>query len=441
MRSTRLLSALAAATALTVSTAPARADIVDFVAGAIASQAYNHFVRNRAANQAPAASTESSKSPGVSRARQSNPSSDRAMIPATEEGRAVQEALNFFGFDAGTVDGRIGPQSREAISAYQDFMGYPSDGELDATERGHLVEAFERAQAGDLSAGQAASDDMEARVMLKEPGASQGTRMAAGDHPAGLQQASLRQSPSANEIVSLARPPAAGTTLVNLFAPPPAVGASLASHCADTSLLTATNGFSSGAASNGAAALSEQFCLARAYAIRDGADLAAGIGVPADRIAASCAAYGEEMRPHVAALTREGRDEVLEGVGDLVRGTGIAAPDLAATATVCLSEGYRTDDMGVALGSALILASLDQDAYGELMGHHLALGFGVPAAPERATEWYEAGLSAAEDGRAVFAPGQPERTGLIRKAVASLPTGREPAQSGSVLLPVLLPLQ
>ncbi len=90
---------------------------------------------------------------------------------------------------------------------------------------------------------------------------------------------------------------------------------------------------------------------------------------------------------------------------------------LSGTARICLSVGYRTDDMDVALGSALLLAALGERAYGELMGHHLAQGIGTAKRPDLALAWYQMGLDAVEEGgRPVFAPGQPERQALIRKA-------------------------
>ncbi len=49
-------------------------------------------------------------------------------IPATEMGSNTQTALNYFGFDAGVVDGQIGQGTRGAIEHYQATMGYPVNG-------------------------------------------------------------------------------------------------------------------------------------------------------------------------------------------------------------------------------------------------------------------------------------------------------------------------
>ncbi|WP_071672702.1 peptidoglycan-binding domain-containing protein [Nioella nitratireducens] len=49
-------------------------------------------------------------------------------IPATQMGRDTQTALNYFGFNAGSVDGQIGTGTRTAIERYQGTMGYPVNG-------------------------------------------------------------------------------------------------------------------------------------------------------------------------------------------------------------------------------------------------------------------------------------------------------------------------
>ena len=52
------------------------------------------------------------------------------MLPETEEAyvRSIQKELRAHGYDAGPVDGRIGPQTRAAIHRYQRDAGLPVDG-------------------------------------------------------------------------------------------------------------------------------------------------------------------------------------------------------------------------------------------------------------------------------------------------------------------------
>ena len=116
------------------------------------------------------------------------------------------------------------------------------------------------------------------------------------------------------------------------------------------------------------------------------------------------------------------------------RATGIAAPAVAAstgyagltpdqlldTATICLGSGYRTDDLDVAMGSALLLVALGSDPHAELLGHHLNQGFGGSPDTTRASAWYGRAIEALNGGAApVFAGDQPGRTELLVWAAGS----------------------
>ena len=125
-------------------------------------------------------------------------------------------------------------------------------------------------------------------------------------------------------------------------------------------------------------------------------------------------------------------------VSSFVLTTGMSPAQLAGTARICLGVGYRTDNMDVALGSALLLFALGEGVYGELMGHHLSQGFGPAKRVDMAQAWYQAALAAADSGAvSVFVPGQPERIELIRQASmrmaggsASLPQVQPAASTG-----------
>ena len=203
-------------------------------------------------------------------------------------------------------------------------------------------------------------------------------------------------------------------------APEATDGVSLASHCNTVSLVTNTNGgFTTLAAMDDTGTvLSEQFCLARTYAIAEGEKKASSIqGVTQSQITAQCEAFGPVLEEHISALRTRPMAEVLPGVSSFAASTGMSAGQLAATSKICLSVGYRTDNMDVAIGSALVLTALGEQPYAELLGHHLGQGFGVAARQDLATGWYELGVAAIEGGQPpVFAPGQPERTALIRAA-------------------------
>jgi peptidoglycan hydrolase-like protein with peptidoglycan-binding domain len=323
----------------------------------------------------------------------------RAPSVSSQQTREEQTALNYFGFPAGPVDGVRGRNTRNAISQFQAHMGYPVTGTLQDYERQFLISSYYRAQSGGAATAQ----------LVAQGG--QGTRgLLHGyrDEARGLQQQGQAQTGGG------------GAALPNLMAAG-GDGRSLASHCNQVSLVTSSNGGFVTAASMQDArfALNEQFCLARTYAIAEGESMAASLqGITPETVESECRAFGPAMRDHVAALSLDGRATVLEGVRGFVRETGQSPAQLGGTARICLSVGYRIDNMDVALGSGLLLAALGEDAYSELMGHHLNEGFGTARRPELAREWFAAAVEAVEGGaEPVFAPGDSDRNALLRKAV------------------------
>jgi hypothetical protein len=212
--------------------------------------------------------------------------------------------------------------------------------------------------------------------------------------------------------------------------------ASLASHCNRVSLVTNSNGgFTTLAAmSDPEFVLEEQFCLARTYAIADGEEMAARVpGATPAQIAQQCAGLGAAMRPQLTGLAGAAPADVLREVSGFAASSGMAPVQLAATGRICLSSGYRTDDMEVALGAALLLVAVGERAYAELIGHHLGQGFGTSRRPDLARAWYEMGLAAVAAGApAPFLPGQPERAELIRAAAIG---GGVPAPAPAAAVP------
>ena len=181
-------------------------------------------------------------------------------------------------------------------------------------------------------------------------------------------------------------------------------------------------------------ALNEQFCLARTYAIAQGEQLVAGVqGFSPQQIQAQCEGFGPAMKEHVAALSLKPVPAVMQDVSNFVLSSGLSPTQLTGTAKICLSVGYRIDNMDVAIGSGLLLAVLGEPVYGELMGHHLTQGFGTTRRTDLALAWYELGLGALDGGAiAVFAPGQPERNTLIRKAAYMVGDNRQGAANATV---------
>jgi peptidoglycan hydrolase-like protein with peptidoglycan-binding domain len=417
----------------------AEADAGDFIAGAIIGGVVGHSIKKQRRT------TRSTTRRTTTRRKKSA----RSSIPSTQEGRNIQASLNYFGFNAGTVDGQLGRKTRDAVSQYQAYLGYPVTGQMSAFEQNLLISSYNRAQAGGYAVQQ---------QVAATPDGTRGLLKTYRSEMAGLAPAA--PAPSTTIVVAPQAVPQALTPTFAATAPAdaplaglaglasavaPAAGlpnfmgagtqASLASHCNTVSLITNTNGgFTTLASmSDPNIALNEQFCLARTYAIARSEELVSKIqGFTPDQIAQQCEGFGPAMKDKVAALSLKPRDEVVADVSSFVLTSGMSPAQLQGTAKICLGVGYRTDNMDVAVGSALLLYALGEGVYGELMGHHLSQGFGPAKRVDMATSWYEAGLAAADSGAAaVFVPGQPERTELIRQA--SMRSSGVPA---AVTLPV-----
>lgn len=415
------VSAALAAGMMLGTTTRVQADGGDFLAGAVIGGLLG------AASQQPKKKTTSTRT------------YSRPRLPSTQEGKEIQASLNYFGFNAGTVDGQLGKKTRDAVSAYQVYLGYPITGQLSPFEQELLISSYNRAQAGGYQTTQLVASNPEGtRGLLK----MYRTEMASG----GAGGATMATMPGTTVVVNpvmpapqtpatMAAAPAPAAATMPSFAaatPEPSMpsflGAgtqvSLASHCNKVSLLTNSNGGFVTEASmvDANQALNEQFCLARTYAISQGEDMISKVqGFTPDQIAAQCEGLAPPMAAQVAALSIKPRDAVLAETSNFVLNSGMSPAQLAGTAKICLSVGYRTDNMDVALASSLMLVAVGERAYGELLGHHLSQGVGVTQRPDLAQAWYDDTLTALATGvPAVFAPGQAERAGLLRKASMSL---------------------
>jgi peptidoglycan hydrolase-like protein with peptidoglycan-binding domain len=348
-----------------------------------------------------------------------------------EANREVQVALNYFGFPVGTPDGALGPKSRGAISQYQAFMGFGPNGTLNSWERDLLVQSYYRAQSGGSATFQQIAND---------PRGTKALLVIYRDEQLGVRTAPTGQmaaAPVAPPEAPAAPAPgfvAAGTAAVAAAVPqfgapatalPSFLGqgaaqVSLASHCNKISLLTNTNGgfVTPATLTDPAFALSEQFCLARTYAIAQGEELTSKItGFTPQQITQQCEGFGPAMHDYVAGLSLKSREAVMQDVSGFVLGSGMAPAQLAGTAKICLGVGYVTDNMDVAIGSALILTTVGESAYAELVGHHLAAGIGAAQRMDLALPWFDQSFAAGSDGTVqVFAPGMTDRATLIRQA-------------------------
>ncbi|WP_299690893.1 peptidoglycan-binding domain-containing protein [uncultured Tateyamaria sp.] len=154
MLSKTLISVALATSLVLVPTTRATADSKDFIAGAVlggvAGAIINKEVRKnkerQAARQRAVTPRTYAAQPRTYRAPAKK--TYRPSIPATPEGREIQSSLNYFGFDAGPVDGQVGRKTRGAIADYQRYMGYDGTGTLTTFQQHLLTTSYLRAEAG-----------------------------------------------------------------------------------------------------------------------------------------------------------------------------------------------------------------------------------------------------------------------------------------------------
>lgn len=342
----------------------------------------------------------------------------RSGIPSTTQGAQTQTALNYFGYNAGRVDGQVGRGTRSAIERYQASMGYPVNGyDFQPYQYDFLMQAYYWATSGGQATTQLAGQPL---LMAYRRQVQTGSALATAP------QAPAQAAPAQPVAVATPQEPEPETTettsasLPSLFSGGTG-GPSLANRCSGVMLQTSTNGGYTTLSnmSDPDFALSEQFCLARSYAMARGEDLIQDIqGLTPEQVSAQCDSYGEMVAPQVDALSINSKTEAETQMRKLALDSGLSPQDLAATSKVCLAIGYRQDNMDAALGSALMLVAMGEPAYGELIGHHLREGFGVQKRRDLAMQWYDASLSALDAGsQAVFLPSQTDRPQLLRAAM------------------------
>ncbi|WP_171133695.1 MULTISPECIES: peptidoglycan-binding domain-containing protein [unclassified Ruegeria] len=406
----RLITTLGVALSLAV-TAPqiARADAGEILGGAVVGGVIGYAIGKDQQRKKQAQTTRTY----------------RSGIPSTTQGAQTQTALNYFGYNAGRVDGQIGRGTRAAIERYQASMGYPINGyDFPPYQYDLLQQAYYWATSG----GQAATQLTGQPLLLEYRRQVQAATALAAAPVAPAPVAPAPVTP----VVTTPQPEAApatestetaSSTLPSLFSGGTA-RPSLANSCSAVMLQTSSNGGYTTLAnmSDPDFALSEQFCLARSYAMAGGEDLIQDIqGLTPDQISAQCAAFGESLAPQVAALSLSSKADAEAQMRQFALDSGLSPDNLAATSKVCLAMGYRQDNMDAAVGSALMLAAIGEPAYGELVGHHLREGFGVQERRDLAVQWYDASLAALDTGsQAVFLPSQSDRPQLLRAAVTQI---------------------
>jgi peptidoglycan hydrolase-like protein with peptidoglycan-binding domain len=359
-----------------------------------------------------------------------------------EENRTVQTALNYFGFPSGTPDGVMGPNSRAAAGQYQAYMGYPATGYLTDYERTFLTSSYNRAVIGGPQIGQmVAAQGQGTRGLLQAFRQEQmGVPVATAPMPVAPQPVAVPQvvAPTVEAAAPAPAPaPEAAPAAVAAAAPamglpsfmPDSASVSMNSFCNRVNLSTsASGGFVTLASMDDPyQALGEQFCLARTHAIEQGDSLAGTVqGFSMAEIQAQCEAFAPSMWEYQARLATQSSDEVAGALQDFVVAIGAPPVQLSGNARICLGVGYRTDNAELALAAAQMLVGLGEEAYGELLGHHLLNGFAAPKREDRGLEWLTVATGALDAGAAPLVPvGSDARAGLLQQAIATI-NGTEP---------------
>lgn len=335
------------------------------------------------------------------------------------ENRAVQAALNFFNFPAGTPDGVFGRRTRTAVSTYQSFMDFPVTGELSNFQKDFLLNSHQRAELGGAETS---------RVILTDPNGARGLLISfmqqqqGGNTGLGMGNNTVQASNPSNDFNGGGSSPQTSSTGLPVFV---------------TSQESSMNELCiSGIQPNSVEA---QFCNLRAYAIDEGDQLASSVqGTTRADIQAQCVAFAPTLEPYVSTVSLANAGAAKSELQSWVSTSGASAASLEGIAKVCLGVGYSTDDSDVALASIMTLVGLGQSGYEELLAYHLALGFGFDgkASTDRGAQWLD-------NASLAYASGQESLTGesgALRATVAvslansmrGLPTTAAPATNGVV---------
>ncbi len=334
------------------------------------------------------------------------------------ENRAVQTALNYFEFPAGTPDGVFGRRTRAAISGYQAFMDFPVTGELTTFQKDFLLNSHQRAELGGAETS---------RIILTDPNGTRGLLISfmqqqqGGNSGLGMGNGTVQASNPANDFGGSSSAETSPTGL-------PVFVTSQESSMNELCI--------SGIQPNSVEA---QFCNLRAYAIDEGDRLAASVqGTTRADIQAQCVAFAPTLEPYVNTVSLADAGAAKSELQSWVSTSGASAASLEGIAKVCLGVGYSTDNSDVALASIMTLVGLGQSGYEELLAYHLALGFGFEG-----KENINLGAQWLDNASLAFASGQESITGesgAMRATVAvslansmrGLPTTAAPANNGVV---------
>ena len=282
--------------------------------------------------------------------------------------QAVQRALNFFEFDAGTVDGILGRHSREAIKRFQRLLAYDPTGRLTPSERQFLLSAHEQAgQAG---------EELQKKLSM------------------GL---------ITGEALLIAIK--AGEPLTAALAAPPTGPLSMRDMCINIQAASPMD------------LVKAQYCNLRQLSMEHGHFLLE-TALNADMLApviAGCQALTTEMKPQFGQLAAMAGEDAISELAQMVDGAQTSGEKLSRQAQTCLGLAYEHDDSEAAFAALLLLGGLKDPVYIELAGYHIAFGLGPEVrAPASALSWVEAAsANLPESGVSLTAQSRAQRREIL----------------------------
>lgn len=351
--------------------------------------------------------------------------------------KRAQRALKHFEYRLGKVDGLMGPKTRSAIRAFERDMGFNVNGRLNTRERRLLVQTFRQSRAGDYGPyGRVVAAYGPNGLLRAKRGEQTGellvpehlidpvddTEIANGPIEAPDDTMATRDAPM--ETVAPDRDVEPGWTPVDSTEEPDAIGREMTQLCNDTNTISLANGGLMDAAnlSNPTQALNEQFCQARQYVTNQGIASADALDDESwDSVDKLCERISGTLADVVAAIPDQPPEQIVEMTRSKVDEVGSRPADFVSEARMCLGLAYEAGDPVGILSSSLLLVAAGHSPYGEIVGHHLREGFGIPQNAERAKQWHLSAIEAMESGTPPdILPNQSaNRNALIRKALGA----------------------
>lgn len=287
----------------------------------------------------------------------------------------LQTALNYFTFDAGSVDGLMGQQTRAAMEEYQAYLDYPVTGQLAEDEAQFLMAAYQGAQTNSAEAQQVEAthpDGIKGLLLILRDGAP--------SQPTGVIP-SFRMTDA-----------------------PQTVSAFCAQTTASEASIEQT--------------LQPLFCSATQAAISQSETLAASVtGFTPAQIEAQCLGFAPALVSVVASVSDGPASDVVQSAAEFVERTGQDPVEMSGIAEVCLGVGYRLDALDLAIGSAVLLTALEAPIYAEYTGYHVALGLGADKDPMLARSWFEVAMQNEAEAQSDFAIQAAERLEALQNAL------------------------